>query len=291
MRGREIGLAVLPPALWGVAYSIAKPAMDNFPPLFLGAIAYAVTAICLFRPFGERRTPLWAVVAAATLGAGIQSALIFNGIAMVPATTAVLVVQSQVPFAVLAAWAIGQERMNGRRIFGIVTALAGVALVVGMPEAVGEIRGLVLIVLGTLSWGIAQAIIRAKSRDPGGMMMGMMSLIAAPELLVLSLFMETGQARSLLTARPLDWVAVAIFALGGFVAAYTIWYSLLRRHRVDQIAPFILLMPIFGVLTASIVLKERPTPWVLVGGLVIMVGLLLVVRAPKDRIQAGIANP
>ena len=94
MRGRDVGLAVLPPALWGVAYTIAKPAMDNFPPLFLASMAYAVTALCLFRPFAKRHTPFWVVFAAATLGCGIQIALIFSGIAMVLATMAVLVPKS-----------------------------------------------------------------------------------------------------------------------------------------------------------------------------------------------------
>jgi len=280
MRPRDVLLATMPPVLWAIAYTVAKPAMDRFPPLFLMSIVYAVTALALYRPWQRPLTPLWAVIAAATLGASLQSALIFSGIARVPATMAILTVQSQVPFAVLAAWLVGQEQTNGRRLAGVIIALAGVTLIVGLPNSVGESGGLLLIVLGTLSWGVAQAIIRTKSRDSGARLMGMMAAIAAPQLLIMSLGLERGQQAAMLQATLPQWFAVAVLAIGGFVAAYSIWYGLLRRHRVDQIAPFILLMPIFGVLTAHALLGETITPLVMSGGAVILIGLILVVCTP-----------
>jgi O-acetylserine/cysteine efflux transporter len=286
MRTPDIVLAILPPALWAIAYTIAKPAMATFPPLFLMSIVYALTALCLFRPRRQWNTPLWALIAAATLGASVQSAFIFNGITLVPATTAILAVQSQVPFAVLAAWAIGQERLSARRLLGIAVALAGVALVVGFPDAVGEVRGLLLIVLGTLSWGIAQGIIRLTAKDEGSQLMFAMAAIAAPQMLMLSLLMETGQKQALLKASVFDWSAVVVLALGGFVVAYTIWYSLLRRYRVDQVTPFVLLMPMIGVIIAVLFLQERPSVAVLAGGAVILLGLGLVVGMPtKNRAE------
>jgi len=282
MRPRDVALATLPPALWAIAYTIAKPAMQTFPPMFLMAIVYAITAVALFRPSNRRQTPLWALLAAATLGGSLQSALIFSGIALAPATIAVLTVQSQVPVAVLAAWAIGQERMNVRRLGGIALSLVGVALVVGMPESVGEFRGLLLIVLGTLCRGIAQGIIRATSKESGSQLMGLMSAIAAPQMLAMSFLLESGQRQALFNAGLFDWIAIAVLALGGFVAAYSTWYGLLRRYRIDQIAPFALLMPIIGVLIAFLFLNERPSPSVLAGGAVILIGLALVVRAPAN---------
>jgi O-acetylserine/cysteine efflux transporter len=212
------------------------------------------------------------------------------GIARVPATMSILAAQSQVPFAVLAAWFVGQERTNARRAAGVIIALAGVMLIVGLPGSVGELSGLLLIMLGTLCWGVAQAIIRAKSQEAGSRLMGMMAAISAPQLLIMSLLLERGQKAALLQATLSQWGAVAFLAAGGFVAAYSIWYGLLRRHRVDQIAPFILLMPIFGVLTAHVFLGEAITPLVVVGGTIILTGLILVVFTPTtDLAEAALA--
>jgi O-acetylserine/cysteine efflux transporter len=289
MMSRDILLAILPPTLWAVAYAVAKPATAHFPPLFLMSLAYALTAATLFRPSLAWRTPSWAIILGATLGGSVQSALIFSGIARVPATLAILVVQSQVPFAVLAAWAIGRERLSVRRLIGIAVSLGGVAFVVGTPGPLGETGGLLLIVCGTLSWGAAQGVIRHASRDPGDRLMGAMALLAAPQLLIMSLLLETGQLEAVKRARWLDWAALIALALGGFAAAYAIWYGLLRRYRVDQIAPFALLMPIIGVLVSAIMLGEKPSAAALGGGVIILIGLVLVVgtrHAPARQITA-----
>ncbi|MBS3651924.1 DMT family transporter [Pseudaminobacter sp. 19-2017] len=282
MRPRDVALAAAPPALWAIAYTIAKPTMQSFPPLFLMSIIYGITAIALYRPNPKRQTPLWVILVGSVLGGSVQSGLIFSGVALVPASTAVMTVQSQVPFAVLAAWAIGLERINRRRLAGIVLSLGGVALVVGLPNSVGEIRGLLMIVAGTLCWGIAQALIRARSTEAGGYLMGAMSALAVPQMVAMSLLLETGQGRAVLDAGLADWGAILVLAVGGFVIAYTIWYGLLRSYRVDQVAPFILLMPVIGVLLASVFLNEQPSALVLCGGAVILAGLGLVVRAPRE---------
>src|SRR6266446_10724043 len=200
MTRRDIALGSLPPALWAITYVIAKPATAHFPPIFLVAMVYALTAAMLVRPWRRWRTPFLRLLACATFGGAVQSALIYCGIARVPASMTILVVQSQVPFAVLAAWALGQERLNLRRLAGIAVAVAGIALVVGLPDAVGETWGLILIILGTASWGAAQALIRAGSRDSGGELMGAIALVAAPQLLVLSLVLESGQVAALTRA-------------------------------------------------------------------------------------------
>ena len=150
MSPRDIALATLPPALWAITYIIAKPATGHFPPLFLIAIVYGLTALVMARPW-RWRTSFAVLLACGTLGGALQSGLIFAGIARVPASLAILAVQSQVPFAVLAAWLLGQEKLQFRRLAGIAVAVAGVAIVVGIPAAAGESWGLVLIVIGTAS--------------------------------------------------------------------------------------------------------------------------------------------
>jgi O-acetylserine/cysteine efflux transporter len=49
------------------------------------------------------------------------------------------------------------------------------------------------------------------------------------------------------------------------------------RHRVDELTPFLLLMPVFGVGVAALQLHEPLPPSLLLGGIVIILGLALIV--------------
>jgi O-acetylserine/cysteine efflux transporter len=280
MRVGDFGLALLPPLLWALSYALAKPSVMHFPPLFMMAIAYALAALLLFRPSRRFQTPWWAIFWIATLGGAVQSGLIFTGLNGLPASTAILVVQSQVPFAVLSAWAIGREKLNAYRMIGIVVALGGVAVVAGAPESIGAPLSLAFVVLGTLSWGISQALIRRFGKDDGKTMIAAISIVAAPQLAVLSLFMEHGQLIALETATPTHWAGVALLSAGGLVMAYSIWYALMQRYRVDQVAPFALLMPPLGVIASYILLGERISAGAVLGAVIIMIGLGIITRAP-----------
>jgi O-acetylserine/cysteine efflux transporter len=286
MSPRDIALATLPPALWAITYVIAKPATAHFPPMFLVGMVYALTAAILARPW-HWRTPFLTLLTCATLGGAIQSAFIYTGIARVPASMTVLVVQTEVPLAVLAGWAIGQERLNFRRLFGIAVALAGVAVVVGIPTSWTTGWGIFFIILGTVSWGTAQGLIRSRSQEAGGQLMGAIALFSFPQLFVFSFFLEEGQIKTVTSAGWFEWGMVVALAIIGYVVPYTIWYGMLRRYRVDQVAPFVLLMPIIGVLAGAVFLGERLTPPALIGGAIIVTGLALVVGLPDRRRPAG----
>jgi len=277
VKPRDIALALAAPILWGIGFTFAKPALQQFPPMLMMVMIYLATSAMLLgrkRP----RTPLRTILVVGACGGAVQAVLVFSGLARLPASTAVLVVQSQVPFAVLCAWLIGKERLSAARLVGIAIAIGGVVLIAGTPEATREYPSLLLLVLGTLVWAAAQAVIRAFGRDDGPTTTGMIGLVSAPLALAGTLLFERGQWEAVRTATPADWGALAIVFLLGYLLAYSAWYQVLGRYRVDQVTPFILLMPIAGVITGALALGESLSPRVLVGGAVILVGLWIVVR-------------
>ncbi len=52
-----------------------------------------------------------------------------------------------------------------------------------------------------------------------------------------------------MTATPLDWFYLAFVCFIGFYAAYAAWFTLLKRVRVDEATPFVLLMTPIGVVS------------------------------------------
>ncbi|MFO1050098.1 MAG: EamA family transporter [Geminicoccaceae bacterium] len=278
----DLLLAVLVQVLWGVGFAMAKPAVAHFPPLVMMSIAYLVTAAVLL-PSAWRSiaTPWPRLALIAALGATIQGWLIFTGLKDLPASTATLLIQLQVPFAVLCAWALGGARPDGRRLAGIAVAFLGVVIVAGAPAAAAGWPAL-LVALGALSWAAGQAVMQNAARDGGRILTAGIALHALPQLVLASVLLEQGQIEALRTATATQWGAVLTFAVGGFVLAYTIWYGLLRRHPMDRVVPFMLLMPVIGVAFSAVALGERPSSQELLGGAVIVGGLALVIlrRSP-----------
>ena len=288
----DLLLAVLVQVLWGVGFAMAKPAVAHFPPLVMMSIAYLVTTAVLLPSAWRSITTPWPKLALiAALGASIQGWLIFSGLRDLPASTATLLIQLQVPFAVLCAWALGGQRPDSRRLAGIAVAFVGVVIVAGAPAAAAGWPAL-LVALGALSWAAGQAVMQKAARDGGRILTAGIAMHALPQLVLASVLLEQGQIEALRTATAAQWGAVLIFAVGGFVLAYTIWYGLLRRHPMDRVVPFMLLMPVVGVAFSAMALGERPSTQELLGGAVIVGGLALVIlRGSPATARPEIATP
>lgn len=280
MSRRDVLLATAAPLLWGVAFVAAKPALAQFPPALMTALVYALTAALLSARAREPgRTPVVAAGLIAFLVATAAATLIFAGLSGLPASLGVLVVQTQVPFAALAAWLVNGERVRPRTVAGTALAFAGVALIAGWPGGRPAFVPLLLVIAGAAVWGLGQALIRRLARDDGTTLLRQVALHAAPQLLLVSLLTERGQLDAIRTAGPAAWAALVFLAVAGYVLAYSIWYDLLRRHQVDVVIPFVLLMPLAGVLASALLLGERIAPSGLLGGVLIVGGLAVVVDA------------
>jgi len=279
MKSADIVIAIAVQILWAVAFTLGKPVVGHFPPLLMMAMVYGVTAICLCRYIRRVTTPFWRLFAVTALLAPIQAFLIFKGLQGLPASTAILVLQTQAPFSVLFGWLLLGERPSPRRLGGIGVSLVGVLIVGGAPEAVGSWLSVLLVTAGSAFWSMGQVAARGKVLDGGPVLTAGIAAHAVPQALIASLLFERGQLQAIASAGWQMWLLFLAFALGGFVVAYSLWYGLLRRYRVDQVIPFTLLMPIAGVLSGGAILGESVSAIELLGGAVILAGLSIVIRS------------
>jgi len=277
MSPKDIAIALVPPLSWGAGFTIAKPAVEQFQPLFMMAMIYVALVVVLVPTAREPiRTPWLSLVVIAAFAVPIQGVFIFIALRDLPASVATLVLQIQVPFAVLLGWLVGGEQINARKIFGICVALAGVAVVVGLPRETPPLVPVLFIILGSLFWALGQVLARKLGRDTGIIQLKGMALAGLPQIVLATLIFEQGQWETVRTAGLEQWLALAFVTGIGFYVGYAVWFSLLRRHRMDEVAPFVLLMPVIGILTAAVLLGERISPVQIAGGAVILIGLSIV---------------
>ncbi len=282
---KDIGLAVLVQVIWGVGFTLMKPTMQAFPPLLFIALVYAIVALVITPLAPRTRTPFRWMMLIAALGGSGQSCLLALGLNTLPATTSNLLLQLTVPFAVLMSWAARIDRPSLRNGVGCVVALAGVAVVIGVPGAATSWFGIVTIATAALAWATAQILIRLRCSDSGATFYAAMARHASPQALLASILLETDQLGWLSRASPHDWLALVAIALLGFAGGYMLWYRLLVRTRIDQLLPFTLLMPPVGVATGVLYLGESLRTSLIGGGAAILFGLAIIVW-PKRRAAA-----
>lgn len=274
-----LGLSV--PVIWGAGFVFAKAGLDQFPPILLMALRFTLAAAVLVwfvkPPWGQ----LWRICLIALVSAAIQYSLTFTGLKGLDASTAILVVQLEVPFAALLAAIFLKDRLGWQRFFGMVLAFIGVGLIAGQPQNQQNLGPLLLVVGGGFAWSAGQVMIKTLNPVGGLTLIAWVAVWAAPQLFVCSFIFEDDQLQAIRNADAVGWGVVIYLGLIMTALGYTIWYHLLTKHDVNQVMPFLLLLPVTTVIGSVLVLGEKLTLTVVGGGIVAIVGVAIILTYKK----------
>ena len=225
---------------------------------------------------GTFKTPWRHLLLISALAVTLQGALLFYAVRQVDASTANLVLQTQVPAGVIMGWLIAGERLTLSKSIGTIIAVLGVMIVIGLPENRPPLIPVLMIVLSGFIWAAGQVYARLLSKDPGIMVLKANAIYGVPQLVLATVLLETGQWQSVLTATTGEWLLLLFVGFVGFYLAYMAWYSTLKVLRVEQAVPFILLMTPIGLISAVLFLGEKLTGVQILGGAILMLGLAIV---------------
>jgi O-acetylserine/cysteine efflux transporter len=274
--------------IWGLNFIAAKVGATQMPPFAFMALRFAIVGLLLapwFRPRGHGQ---WRGVAVISFTLGVlHFGLLFAGIRGIDAATAAIAIQLSVPFSVGLAALVFGERLGWRRGAGMALAFSGVAFLAGEPTrfAIGPF---VLVVCGALAWAVSNVLVKKLGASvPPVVMNGWMSLLAAPQLAVLSLVFEEGQGAALMTLDWRGWSALAFTVVCASIIAYSLWYHLLGRYELNRVVPFTLLAPVIGIGGGVLVLGEPLSLQKVVGGVLTIIGIAIIQFAGGPKARAG----
>jgi O-acetylserine/cysteine efflux transporter len=274
---KDILLAISIIATWAFNFIAAKYAMQHFPPFFVSGLRFTVVALVLiwfFRPpIGFFKRIFFLTI---TLGI-LHFALILVGLSGLDASTTTIAAQSGVPFSIILAWLIFKERLHKFQIMGVCVAFAGLILLIGEPQILNNISFFLIAIFAMFFWALANIQSRGLKDINPFMLNAWFSLIVAPELFLISYFTEDNQWELLFTV---PWEAVlGILYMSVFstIFAYSMWYRLLGKYTISQVAPFNLLSPVFGMLFGSFILGETVGLYKIFGAMVTISGVALLI--------------
>jgi O-acetylserine/cysteine efflux transporter len=283
MKTRELLLALLVPLTWALGFTVAKAALGEFPPLLLMSMRFFIAGLILVWFVPIPRHCLKDLFWISLVGSTVQYGLTFTGLSMIDASLGGIIVQLEVPFSVLLAVIIFRERPGLLRIIGMTVSFIGIALIAGKPSLSGELEGILLTASGALVWAIGQIMYKRISSQIDGLTgIAWIGVIAAPQMLIGSMIFETGQVDALMNASWVGWASVVYLGLIMTVVGYGIWFTVLARNPVSHVMPVLLVLPIFTVLFSMLLLGERPSLEVLLGGVTILAGVSLIVFSKSN---------
>jgi O-acetylserine/cysteine efflux transporter len=294
MKPKHVLLALLVTALWGGNFVVIRIGLDSFPPLLLAALRFVLAAVPAF--FLPRPNMSWTrLISLGLMWFVGQFSFLFLGMAWgMPPGLASVVLQSQVFFTLaIAAFTLG-ETPRFRQIVGICVAVAGLTLI-GITAGSGGVTvlGFSLILAASICWAFGNILMRGAGKVDILPMIIWLSIIPPLPLFGMSYVFEGPekiiQALTHLNATGIGSVLyLTVFAT---IVGYGGWGKLLKTYPAGTVAPFSLLIPVFGATCAYLTLGETFGPRRLAGMALILAGLAVVVlpRFRSDRAVERIA--
>jgi O-acetylserine/cysteine efflux transporter len=284
MKPRDVVLAVAIMAIWGVNFVAIETGLDHFPPLLFNALRFTLAAFPALLFVGRPQVPWRWIIATGLILGVVKFTLLFAGMAAgMPAGLSSLVLQSQAVFTVLFAVLLLRERPRPVQIGGLLVALTGIVVVATRMGS--NLGAFLLIVAAAAAWGLSTIVTRKAAPPDTLRFMVWVSAVASGPLILLSLLID-GPAADLAALRAIDGnavMALAYVALISTLAGFAGWGFLLRRYGATTVAPFAMLVPLFGMASAALMLGERIHRTDLIGGTLVIGGILIGLARPQVR--------
>ncbi len=263
---------------WSGTFVAMPVALAEMPPILFTALRFSVVVPLVFF-IGRQGIPwrlIWRIgFVLCVLAFTLAHVGIWFG---TPPGLSSLLMQTQAVFTAIFAWTRLGLAPSGPQRAGLLVAVAGlVAAGWSQLGAVDSLVGIGFILLSAACLGWNNIELRlAKNVDMNRLSI-YCCLVAPPPLLLLSFCTESGQIAALANISPAAVVSVLYMGLIASVASYAIWGRLLLRNPPTKIAPFSLLVPVFGFTWAYLFFGETFTTEKFIATVLMFVGLLLIV--------------
>ena len=270
--------------LWGGSFFFNGAALRELPPLtlvFLRVMIGAALLLPLLRayridfPKGVAGwTPFFAI---GLFNNVVPFFLIVMGQTYIPSGLASILNATTPLFTVVVMAVSGEERLEGRRIAGVVTGLLGVIILRGADVELlgGERIGILLCLGGAFSYGLAALVARRLPSTAPPLGTATFQLLASTAMMaIVAAIAETPWRHPMPGA--MTWFAVFGLAALSTALAYIVFFQILRRSGATNVMLVTLLIPITAILLGYLVLGEPISVREIVGALVIGSALLII---------------
>jgi drug/metabolite transporter (DMT)-like permease len=284
---RDWSLLGLLSVLWGGSFFFSGVVLRELPPLTLVLLRVVLASLILLPllwAYGIRFPkgisgwkPFFAI---GLLNNVLPFSLIVIGQTTIPSGLASILNATTPLFTVVVMAAAGEEKLQARRIAGVVVGLIGVVILRGWHFDgagfwSGQGVGILLCLAGAFSYGLSALVARRLLSNSPPLGTATFQLLASSVMMaVVAGFAEHPWQLPMPGAA--TWFAVIGLAALSTALAYIVFFQILRRSGATNVMLVTLLIPVTAIVLGYLVLGEQIAPREIAGALVIGSALLLI---------------
>ncbi len=275
--------------LWGGAFVAIRILVGHASALTVALLRFSLTTIGLLvvtsivRP--ERRPIERAdrgrVLLVALTGVAIYHLSLNYGEHFISASVAALIVASMPVMVALLSRLFLEEEIGPTKWAGIGVALSGVVVLVlwatpGVRLTVTNGFGAAVTALSPLAWAVYTVVGKPLVGKYGALRLTTIAMALGTLLLAPAALPSTIQDIGRLSMS--DWAWLAFLAFGCSTFAYAVWFYSLTVLQPAELAVWVYFVPIAAAVWAALVLDERITAFIAIGGAMVLAGVIFTER-------------
>ncbi len=199
--------------------------------------------------------------------------------------------QLSVPFSLLLGALLLGERLNRRKVAGVLLAFAGVATLGFDPHIGSELPALLVMTAAALVWGGATLVQRKLAGVSVMNGQAWNGLMGAVVLIPFALLLERPAIAGLahVSGDAVGWLAFT--CIGATLLGQGALAWLLQRYPISTVMPFMLASPLLSTMSASLYFSTPITGGMIGGGLLALLGVAIIALSPDQARSNTAANP
>ena len=282
MKPLHILMSIAVTFIWGAHYAVAKVGMAEIPPFLFGLLRYFFAVFPLIFWVKKPEGLSWKVIIPLSLLMSVVSTslLLFGIKSGISSGLASIVAQTQVIFTVILSRIYFKSRLSALQIIGICVALFGIFIISAEQEISIEeasFMGIFFILMGAFAWAISNTFFRYIKQPKPFNFVIWMGIVPPLPFFLLSL---TFEGPDLMLQSLSHMTGAGIFAIAFSIICSTwiatpLWVRLFKTYDPAVIAPYSLMIPVFGMSLSYFALGEVYTPLSIAGCVCIFLGLVL----------------
>ena len=281
---------------WGGTYLGIRVGVETVPPLMLAGARYLIAGLILFpialrtgspeaRAADRPRRSAWiacGIVGLLLLLGG--NALVTVGERSVPSGFASLLVATVPLWLLVMDAALARTWIGWLPLAGLAAGLAGVALLAGLGDHASASgasgTGIAIILFASVCWAVGTILSTRLNGLPQRPFLTTAMQMLVGGTIILALAAATGEFSgfhpSQVSLR--SWLALLYLIGPGSILALSAYAIAVRSLPTSTVATYAYVNPVVAVILGTLILSEKLTPMMLIGGALIIAAVALIVR-------------